>query len=184
MSRGPCPPQATTQRPDPAAPETTRLGRLRWARLLRRHLQQPEQPHVLRPQPGQLPLKLCSSTGRLHTDTISCWRSAHVVRGPKKVGARYAPLPVNAALYATCGRSTTTTPGSRAKPGFRALTLHPADRNSRAYPPRHHHARGRPARRGRRSAAPGTGARAGDRDIGSRLEAQFEPDSRTPVDRP
>jgi hypothetical protein len=47
------------------------LGRVRRTGLLRRHLQQPEQPHILRPQASQLPLKLRSSVGRLHTDTIS-----------------------------------------------------------------------------------------------------------------
>jgi hypothetical protein len=40
------------------------LGRLRRTSLLRQHLQQPEQPRIFRPQPGQLTLKLRSSVGR------------------------------------------------------------------------------------------------------------------------
>jgi hypothetical protein len=67
-----------------------RLGRLRWTSLLRRHLQQPEQPHILRPQASQLPLKLCSPVGRLHTDTISRWRSAYPSVA-SRVRKAYAP---------------------------------------------------------------------------------------------
>ena len=82
------------RRRDRARPleEQPRLGRLRGTRLLRRHLQQPEQPHILRPQASQLPLKLCSSVGRLHTDTISRCRH-HTRRAPSETrGAASPPI--------------------------------------------------------------------------------------------